>query len=288
MNGTPQQQKKIIPLLIKGESIGAFAMTEEAAGSDLNSMQTVAERRKGGWALSGCKDIVTNALVADEFLVLAWTDKNAGLEQGATLFLVNRNTAGLRVGERLETLGIRGALAAGVTFSDCFLTDEAVLGETAGLGWGQVQRLLDEIKIAVSVLSVGIGVACMEDSTKHAKEKKAFGKPIGLFEGVGAKLAAMYTLNDIGRMMIYRACWAMEQGDPESPVLASCAKLFTSEGVEQISTMAMQVNGGHGYLNGSASERLYRDARFAALAYGASEMQRSFIAKDTLDQFRAA
>ncbi len=97
----------------------------------------------------------------------------------------------------------------------------------------------------------------------------------------------MYTLNDIGRLMICRACWAMETGDPDASVLASCAKLFASEGVEQIAGMAMQVNGGHGYLKGSLAERLYRDARFAALAYGASEMQRAFIAKDTLDRFKA-
>jgi alkylation response protein AidB-like acyl-CoA dehydrogenase len=288
LNGAPQQQENIIPSLIKGEIIGALAMTEEEAGSDLNSMQTIAERQNGGWVLNGGKDLVTNALVADKFLVLAWTDKNAGLARGTTLFLVNQNTAGLRVGERLETLGLRGALTAGVSLNDCFLTDDAVLGGQVGLGWEQLRQVFDEVKIAVSVLSIGIGVACMEDSTKHAKGKKAFGKPIGLFEGVGAKLATMYTLNDIGRMMIYRACWGMEQGDPESSVLASCAKLFTSEGVEQISSMAMQVNGGHGYLTGSASERLYRDARFAALAYGTSEMQRGFIAKDTLDRFLAA
>jgi acyl-CoA dehydrogenase len=131
-------------------------------------------------------------------------------------------------------------------------------------------------------------MACMEESTRHAKAKKAFGKPIGLFEGVGAKLATMFTFNDIGRMMTCRAAWAMEQGDPEAPVLASCAKLFTSEAAGRIADLAMQVHGGHGYLKGAVVERLYRDARFAAIAWGTSEMQRAFIAKDSLDRFRAA
>ena len=285
--GTDRQQNLLAPLTA-ADSIGALAFTEGDAGSDMNSMQTVAERKDGGWVLNGCKDLVTNAPIADTFLVLAWTDRNAGLEKGTTLFLIDRNAEGMSIGDHVETMGLRGALTAGVTLKDCALTDDAVLGGTIGAGWVQLQQILDEIRIAVSVLCVGIGVACMDDSTKHAKEKKAFGKPIGLFEGVGTKLATMYTLNDIGRMMVYRASWAMETEDPEKSVLTSCAKLFTSEGVEQISSMAMQVNGGHGYLKGSVAERLYRDARFAALAYGTSEMQRSFIAKDTLDQFRAA
>jgi alkylation response protein AidB-like acyl-CoA dehydrogenase len=286
VNGTADQ-KNLLPALASGDMVGALAMTEEEAGSDMNSMQTTAERRNNRWVLSGSKDLVANALIADKFLVLAWTNLDAGLERGATLFLIDKRAAGLSVGERIETLGLRGALTAGIRLDGCSPGEDAVLGGEAGLGWQQLHRILDEIKIAIAVLSVGIGVAGMEDSTKHARAKKAFGKPIGLFEGVGAKLATMYTLNDIGRMMICRACWAMEKGDPEAPVLASCAKLFASEGVEQIAGMAMQVNGGHGYLKGSLAERLYRDARFAALAYGTSEMQRTFIAKDTLDRFKA-
>jgi butyryl-CoA dehydrogenase len=285
LSGT-DEQKSLLPALASGDMVGALAMTEEDAGSDMNSMQTTAERRNGCWVLNGSKDFVANALIAETFLVLAWTDRDAGLERGTTLFLIDRSAAGLSVGERIEMLGLRGALTAGIRLEGCSLGDDAVLGGEAGLGRQQLRRILDEIKIAIAVLSVGIGVAGMDDSTKHAKAKKAFGKPIGLFEGVGAKLATMYTLNDIGRMMICRACWAMEKGDPEAPVLASCAKLFASEGVEQIAGMAMQVNGGHGYRKGALSERLYRDARFAALAYGTSEMQRSFIAKDTLDKFK--
>jgi alkylation response protein AidB-like acyl-CoA dehydrogenase len=128
----------------------------------------------------------------------------------------------------------------------------------------------------------------MEESTRYAKSRKAFGKPIGLFESVGAKLAMMFTYNDLGRMMVSRAAWAMEQKDPESVVLTSCAKLFTSEAANEIADLAMQVQGGHGYLKGTMVERLYRDARFAVIAYGTSEMQRAVIAKDSLDRFKSA
>jgi len=285
--GDSRQQNLVGPLST-ADSIGALAFTEVEAGSDISLMQTAAERKEGGWVLNGVKDLVTNAPIADKFLVLAWTDQNAGLENGTALFLVDWDAQGLSVEAPVETMGLRGSLTGGVTLKDCALTDDAVLGKATGAGWAQLQQLMDEIRIAVSVLCIGIGVTCMNDSTKRAKEKKTFGKPIGRFEGVGAKLATMYTLNDIGRMLVYRACWAMETGDPEKSVLASCAKLFASEGVENISSMAMQVSGGHGYLKGSVAERLYRDARFAALAYGTSEMQRGFIAKEVLDQFHAA
>jgi len=286
--GTDSQQERYLPLLAAGEQIGAFACTEREAGSDLAGMQTAAESKDGGWILNGEKDLVTNAPLADFFLILAWTDREAGPERGTTLFLIGRETIGVTIGRPLETMGLRGAPTAGIRMENCSVTDEALLGGTVGAGWGRMQALLEEIKLALSVLCGGVGMACMEESTRHAKAKKAFGKPIGLFEGVGAKLATMFTLNDIGRMMIGRAAWAMEQKDPEGPVLTSCAKLFTSEAAGRIADLAMQVHGGHGYLKGAAVERLYRDARFAELAYGTSEMQRAFIAKESLDRFRAA
>lgn len=286
--GTKAQQERYLPLLAAGERIGAFACTEAEAGSDLGGMKTTAARKDGRWVLQGEKDLVTNAPLADTFLVLAWTDRDVGLEKGLSLFLVNREAEGMTIGKPVETMGLRGALISGIRLENCKVTEEALLGGTAGAGWGRMQAILEEIKLGVSAMCVGVGMACMEESTRHAKAKKAFGKPIGLFEGVGAKLATMFTFNDLGRMMTCRAAWAMEQGDPEGPVLASCAKLFTSEAAGRIADLAMQVHGGHGYLKGAAVERLYRDARFAAIAWGTSEMQRAFIAKDSLDRFRAA
>jgi alkylation response protein AidB-like acyl-CoA dehydrogenase len=286
--GTKPQQERYLPPVAAGEGIAAFACTESEAGSDLAGMGTTAERKEGGLVLRGEKDLVTNAPLADSFLVLAWTDREAGLEKGLSLFLIDRGMEGLAVGSLVETMGLRGALASGIRLEGCELNDGALLGGTAGNGWGQMQAVSEEIRLSLSAMCVGIGVACMEESTRHAKGKKAFGKPIGLFEGVGAKLATMFTLNDIGRMMTCRAAWAMDRHDPEAPVLASCAKLFTSEAAGEIADLAMQVHGGHGYLKGAAVERLYRDARFAAIAWGTSEMQRALIAKDSLDRFCAA
>lgn len=286
--GTDAQRERYLPLLAGGDAIGAIACTEAEAGSDMGGMATTAEKRDGRWILNGEKDLVTNAPIADAFLVLAWTDRAVGPEKGLTLFMIDREASGLTIGEPLKTMGLRGAPTARVRLESCVVTDAAILGGAVGAGWGSVQALLEEIKLALSVLCVGVGIACMDESTRHAKAKKAFGKPIGLFEGVGAKLAIMFTLNDLGRMMTLRAAWAMEHSDPEGPVLASCAKLFTSEAAGKIADLAMQVHGGHGYLKGAAVERLYRDSRFAQLAWGTSEMQRAFIARDSLERFRDA
>lgn len=284
--GTGAQRERYLPPLAAGHIVGAFACTEAEAGSDLGGMGATAERRDGRWVLNGEKDLVTNAPIADAFAVLAWTDRGAGLEQGTSLFLIDRSAGGLAIGEPVETMGLRGAPTAAVCLSDCAVGGEALIGGTVGAGYGQITAVHEEIKLAIATLGIGIGVACMEESTRQGKTKKAFGKPIGLFEGVGAKLAIMFTLNDLGRMMTLRAAWAMERQDPESAVLTACAKLFTSEAAGRIADLAMQVHGGHGYLKGAAVERLYRDARFAAVAYGTSEMQRAFIARDSLDRFR--
>lgn len=284
--GTPVQQGKYLPGIVRGDFIGGMACTEGDAGSDLAGIRTTAERKSSGWSLNGSKYLVTNAPIADALLILAWTDRAAGLDRGLTFFIVEKDLKGLTVGPPLETMGLRGALISEITFTDCELGDDAVLGQETGRGYAQFLQVMEVVKLALSAMSVGLGVACMEDSTTYAKSRKAFGKPIGLFEGVGAKLATMFTANDLGRMLAYRAAWAIEQQDPESSVLTACAKLFTSESVNEIADLAMQVHGGHGYLKGSTVERLYRDARYAVIAYGTSEMQRAAIARDSLDKFK--
>jgi alkylation response protein AidB-like acyl-CoA dehydrogenase len=284
--GAPSQRENYLPGVITGDFIGGLACTEADAGSDLAGIRTTAEKKGARWILNGSKYLVANAPIADALLVLAWTDHAAGMDKGLTFFIVEKGAKGLSVGQSLETMGLRGVLISEITLTDCELGEDSVLGRDAGLGHGQFLQIMEYVKLALSAMSVGLGVACMEDSTAYAKARKAFGKPIGLFEGVGAKLATMFTANDLGRMLAYKAAWAMEQQDPESPVLTACAKLFSSESINEIADLAMQVHGGHGYLKGSTVERLYRDARYAVIAYGTSEMQRAAIARDSLDKFK--
>jgi len=283
--GTAAQKDKYLSGLAKGEKIGCLAYTEVTAGSDLGLMQTKAEKQGEGYMLNGVKDLVTNAPLANAFLVLAWTDPEAGLERGTTLFLMEKGSAGFSIGNSLETLGLCGAPTAAVSFESCRVPASAIVGAVGG-GYSAVQTILEYVKLALSSMSVGIGVACLETSTVHGKTKKAFGKPIGLFEGVGAKLAIMFTLNDIGRLLTHRAAWGMLEREAESAILTSCAKLFTGEGVNEIADLAMQVHGGHGYIKGTLVEKLYRDARFASIAYGTSEMQRASIARNSLNKYK--
>lgn len=286
--GSAAQRERYLPALAAGKLTGCLAYTEAEAGSDLGAIQTRASRQGGNWLLNGAKDLVTNAPLADAFLILAWTDEAAGLSEGLTFFLVDRDTAGLTTGPAVSTLGLRGAPIAGINLSGCLVADDAILGGQTGQGFTQLQLTLAHIRLAIATLSVGLGVAAMEDSTSWAKTRRAFGKPIGIFEGVGAKLAHMFTLNDLGRLLTLKAAWAMERNDPEAPLLSAAAKVFTSESAREIAHLALQVHGGHGYLQGTVAERLYRDARFAELAFGTSELLRGEIAKDSLDRFREA
>jgi butyryl-CoA dehydrogenase len=285
--GSSVQKTRYLPGIATGDIFGALACTEADAGSDLSGLETRAELGGDQWILTGAKDLVTNAPVADAFLVLAWTNREAGLEKGLSFFLLERGAAGLTVNETLETMGLRGAPTAGITLSGCVVPEDALVGEAGG-GYALLGHITEWLKLSLSFMSVGLGVACMDVSTGHGKGKKAFGSPIGFFEGVGAKLAVMFTLNDLGRMLTLRAAWSMSQKEADASVLTACAKLFTSESVNKIANLAMQVHGGHGYVKGSVIERLYRDARFAELVYGTSEMQRAFIARDNLNRYKPA
>lgn len=284
--GTAEQKAKYLTSLVSGDQIGALAIVEADAGSDISGIKTTAEKRGDKWILSGSKYLVTNAPVADLFLVIAWTDKAAGLPKGLTLFILDRNTKGLKVGSPLETMGLRGALIAGIEIAGCEVGPQAVLGTETGAGYKQYNEIMPFMHLAIASYSLGIASSCMEESLKHAKGRQAFGKPIGLFEGVGAKLATMFTFLDLARMMTLRAAWGMEQKEIEVAILASQAKLFASEAVNKISDLAMQIHAGHGFIKGAKVERLYRDARFAEIAYGTSEMLRASIAQSCLDKYK--
>jgi butyryl-CoA dehydrogenase len=281
--GTTDQQKKYLPSLIKGEKVGAVAYTEMEAGTDIASISTTAKQEGDSWILNGVKDIVGNAPVADVFLVLAYTDVEAGAEKGMTIFIVEKDAKGLHIGDPIETMGLRGMPLSPVKLEDCEAKE--IVGGKPGEGFGQIERILKMGTVGIASLSVGIGMSCMEKATQQAKSRKAFGRQIGRYQEVGFKLADMYTYNDLGRMLGIRAAWAMNNDENEAEILGACAKLFASESVTKIANMAMQIFAGHGYIKGTDIERLYRDAKFGEICEGPSEIQRTFIAKNELDKF---
>lgn len=284
--GTKAQKDRCLTGLLSGETVGALAYSEDQAGTDMAGITAAAREDHGTWLLSGTKDIVVNAPMADLFLVLAWHDRPAGPDSGMSLFLVEKKAEGLSVGHRVETMGLKGAPLASVTLDGC--ASAGILGDVPGQGLGQMKRLMAMGAVGMAALSVGIGMACMEISTAHAKARMAFGRKIGMFQDVGFKLADMFAYNDLGRMLALRAAWGFNTGDREADVLASCAKLFAGEAATKIVNWGMQIFAGHGYLAGTDMERLYRDAKFGEICERTSEMLRQEISQQELDRFVTA
>ena len=281
--GTTRQKKAFLPGLMNADTIGAIAYSEDAAGTDIAAIGMQARKENDGWVINGKKHVVVNAPIADIFLVLAYTAPDADPEQGMGFFLIERDSPGLVVGETLETMGMRGVPLASLELKDCACRE--ILGEVPGRGFEQFEALMRRGCVGITSMCVGIGTACMEVSTRHAKQRMAFGRQIGKFQDIGFKLADMFSFNDLGRMLGLRAAWALNANEPDADELAACSKLFASQAVNKIADWGMQVFAGHGYIKGSEIERLYRDARFAEICEGTSEMQRELISRRELDRF---
>jgi alkylation response protein AidB-like acyl-CoA dehydrogenase len=281
--GTPGQKERFLPSLLTGEKIGALAYSEDQAGTDMGAAAAKALNVGGAWLLNGAKSMVANAPIADLFLVLAYTDAEAGKEKGMGLFLVEKGAEGLTLGKSPETLGMRGLPKAPLILDGCVAS--GILGDAEVSGFAQTSRLLSLGTVGITALCVGIGAACMGLSTAHAKNRVAFGRRIGMFQDVGFKLADMFAYNDLGRMLGLRAAWEMNENAPGAEIMGASAKLFASEAATKIANWGMQIFAGHGYLSGSGIERLFRDARFGEICEGTSEMQRSLIASTELDRY---
>jgi butyryl-CoA dehydrogenase len=282
--GNAEQKKKYLPGIIAGDIVGCFGLTEPEAGSDAASIKTTAVKKGDKWVINGTKTFITNATIADVALVFAYNDREKGPGAGVTCFLVDKGTKGFSVGKPFDKMGFRGSPTAELIFEDCEVPESAVLGEV-GRGFIQAMQTLEYGRIGMATVSLGIAVKCLEHANKYSKERTAFGKPINRFQEVAFKLADMMIMTDVSRLLIYQACWAKEMKDPEAAVLASVAKVFASESATQISSMAVQVHGGYGYIKEFAVERLYRDAKLGEIGEGTSEIQRVLIAKDLIRKY---
>lgn len=283
MFGTQEQKAKYLPGIIQGDIVGSFGLTEPEAGSDAAGIKTAAVKKGNEWILNGSKTFITNAPIADACLIMTYNDKAAGPGSGVTAFIVDRDTPGFAVGKPFDKLGFRGSPTAEIFLEDCKVPESAVLGQV-GAGFIQAMQTLEYGRIGMATVSLGIAVACMEAANAYSKERRTFGKPINRYQEISFKLADMMIMTDISRMLIYRAAWAKETKDPESAVLASCAKLFASESATKIASMAVQVFGGYGYIKEFPVERLYRDAKLGEIGEGTSEIQRVLIAKSILSK----
>ncbi|MEA3202742.1 MAG: butyryl-CoA dehydrogenase [Thermoplasmata archaeon] len=277
--GTPEQHERYLRPMLAGRKLGAYGLTEPNAGSDVVSMQTSAAKSAGGWALDGQKLFITNAGLAETYVVFAQTDKAAG-HKGQTAFLVENGTPGFRIGKPEEKLGIRGAPCCPLFFEDCEVPAENVLGPV-GEGFKVAMKTLDGGRLGIASQALGIAVGAYEASLAYAQERVQFGRPIGANQAIQWKLADMATRIDAARLLVHRAAQLKDLQRPYSKE-ASMAKVHASETAMWVATEAVQVHGGNGYTKDYPVERSFRDAKITEIYEGTSEIQRMVIANHLL------
>ncbi|HWP96317.1 MAG TPA: acyl-CoA dehydrogenase family protein [Syntrophomonadaceae bacterium] len=277
--GNEEQKKKWIPGLAAGKVVGAFSLTEPGAGTDVSAATSSAVKNGNEYILNGTKTFITNAIIADVFVVFAYNDRSAGAK-GMSCFLVPKGSPGLIVGKHFEKMGIRGSQTSEVVFKDCVVPADCLLGKE-GDGFKIAMSALDVGRIGIAAMSTGIAQACLDESVKYSKERVQFNKPIAKQQAIQWFIADMAVDIDAARFMYMNAAWIKEQGKSFS-LAASKAKLFCSECSVRHASNAVQIQGGYGYMKGQKVERLYRDAKITEIGEGTSEAQRMIIAGSVL------
>jgi len=279
--GNEEQKQKYLKPLAAGEKIGAFCLSEPEAGSDATSQKTTAIDKGDHYLLNGNKNWITNGSSASVNLVMAQTDIEKG-HQGINCLIVERGMEGFVVGKKEDKMGIRGSDTHSLMFQDVKIPKENRIGEE-GFGFKFAMKVLSGGRIGIAAQALGIASGAYELSLKYAKERVTFGKPIGLHQGVGFKLADMATEIDAARLMCLKAAWLKDQGenfDKESAM----AKLFASDVAMKHTVEAVQIHGGYGYVKEYHVERLMRDAKITQIYEGTSEIQKIVIARAVLSE----
>ncbi|HTO91483.1 MAG TPA: acyl-CoA dehydrogenase family protein [Candidatus Sulfotelmatobacter sp.] len=279
--GSEAQKREWLPRLVSGQAIGAHAITEPNAGSDVFSLAARATRASGsqpGYVLNGTKTFSTNAPVADVAVAFAYLDRSAeGKSKALTSFLVPRGTRGLTFGEPIHKMGLRTSPMGEVIFDECVVPESARLGPE-GAGMAVFNSAMEWERACIFAAHLGSMDRLLDDCVKYAKARRQFGQPIAKFESVADRLADMKVAIDAGRFLLYRVGWM--QGEGRSTVLESAvAKLFVSETHVRAALDALQLHGGYGYMREFPIEREVRDALSGTLYSGTSEMQRKIIAR---------
>ncbi len=277
--GSTAQKEKYVPDLATGRRVGAWGLTEPESGSDAASMRTEARKDGDEWVLNGTKNFCTNAPVAGTFVMMAITDRAKG-NHGISAYVVERGNPGLRVGKMEDKLGMRGSATAQVILEDCRVPEENLLGEH-NYGFTNALRTLDGGRISIAALGVGLAQGAYEEALRYAKERRQFGKPIAEFQAVQFMLADMALRTDAARMLTYKSAWLKDRGLPYKKE-AAMAKLYASEAAMWVTTKAIQVLGGYGYIKDYPVERMFRDAKLCEIGEGTSEIQRLVIARELL------
>jgi short-chain 2-methylacyl-CoA dehydrogenase len=277
--GSREQKERFLLPLARGEQLWAFGLTEPGAGSDSGGTQTRAVLRNGEWHIDGSKCFITNAGtdMTGGVTITAVTGKQGSLRQEITNIIVPKGTAGYIIGQPYKKMGWKASDTRPLTFEDCVVPEENVLGRR-GEGFKQFMQILDGGRVALAALSVGLAQACLDEALSYAQQRKQFGQPISKFQAIQFKLADMDTEIELARLMYYKAAWLHIQGKPYTRE-ASIAKLFASETAKRAADQAVQIHGGYGFMDEFPVSRYWRNVKANEIGEGTSEVQRMVIAK---------
>jgi len=274
-----EQKKRYLPRLAKGETLGAWALTEAEAGSDAAALKTRAVKQQDRWILNGSKLFITNGSLAEVLVVMAVTDPEQG-RKGISAFIVEKGMDGFMVGKKEDKLGIRAADTSELVFEDLELKEDALVG-LEGEGYRQAMGVLDGGRVSIAGFSLGIAAGALDASLQYAKERVQFKRPIAEFQAIQWMLADGFTELDAARLLTYRAAFLEDQGK-RVPKESAMAKLYASELAVKASSEAVQIHGGYGFTKDYPVEKLYRDSKLATIGEGTSEVQRWIIAHSVL------
>jgi len=283
LNGNEEQKSKFLPKLISGEHVGALAMSEPSAGSDVVSMQLTAEKRNGYYRLNGNKYWITNGPDASVLVVYAKTDMDAG-SKGITAFIIEKEMVGFSTSKHFDKLGMRGSNTAELIFEDVEVPFENVLGEE-GKGINVLMSGLDYERVVLSGIGTGIMAACLDEVLPYVVERKQFGKSIGDFQLMQGKIADMYTAMNSSRAYVYEVAKACDRGNVTRQDAAACV-LYASEEAMKVAHQAVQALGGPGYLSDNPVGRIFSDAKLMEIGAGTSEIRRMLIGRELISLMR--
>ncbi|HQL42061.1 MAG TPA: acyl-CoA dehydrogenase [Candidatus Omnitrophota bacterium] len=280
--GSEEQKEKYLPSIASGKKLAAFAITEPAAGSDASAMQTTAKKDGDHYILNGTKHFITNGGEAEIYTVVAMTSKDRGA-RGASVFIVEKGTPGFTFGKKEDKLGIRGSATRELIFTDCRIPKENMIGKE-GQGFLIAMRTFDMSRPGIGAQALGIAQGAFEAAVKYSKERKQFGKPISSFQGIQFMLADMATQIEAARALVYASARQIDAGAKSLTKDSAMAKMFASDVAMKVTTDAVQIFGGYGYMKEYPVEKYMRDAKITQIYEGTNQIQRNIIALNLIKE----
>lgn len=284
--GTEAQKKKYLPDLASGKKLAAFGLTEPNAGSDAGAIETTAKKDGNNYIINGTKHFITNGGEAETYVIIAMTDKTKG-SRGSSAFIVEKGTPGFSFGKKEEKMGIRTSTTSELIFNDCKLPKENLLGKE-GMGFIVTMKTFDMSRPGVAAQALGIAQGALDLALEYSRQRQQFGKPISSFQGIQFMLADMATQIEAARGLVYNTAKMIDSGNYKVAKESAMCKLFASDVAMKVSTDAVQIFGGYGYMRDYPIEKFMRDAKITQIYEGTNQIQRSIIATNLIKESLAA